>query len=208
MDKQRSIQIFQELVNNTNLQLSQLNSYLNEAYSSPDMYYNQWEVDNLRNENNSLNSRINDLQNMVNDLQNQNQNLVNQVNSGSASNSAEVDALRMLVSSLTSDKDYLNSQLMMKDQNIADAESRYSQKNEEVNSLLTSIGDKQNEISNLTNQLVEASNNINSLNIEIGVLNQKMQELQTSIENAKSKIESELNEAISDIDAALDDVVK
>ena len=182
------IQILQDIVNNQNNLVSSLNSYISEAQNAPSESFDKGYIDGLNSQLNGLNFR-------VNELQNENQNLMNQVNSNNSGAGAEIDALRGVIDSVSTHRDFLQSQVGERDARIVDLEGQANYKSEELQRAMESISSQQADIANLNSKL----------NDEINITNQ-VATFHHTLEDAKSKIEAELKEAIDDIDAVLDRV--
>ena len=191
MNTQRFISALQELINN---QMASYNSCDQQAYQ------------NLQNENSILNSRIGDMTNTINQLQNDNFNLNNQTPSNNTS--GEVDSLRNLVSALTSDKDYLQSQIASKEQQLVDANSALSNKDLQMGSSLATISSLQEQVTDLNNKLSEALVALDQKQAEVVTVSDRAASLQAAVNIVKSKVAAELEEALHDIDEALDENIK
>ena len=206
MDTQRFIQVLQELINNQNTIVSSANSYLYEAQMNSYNSCDQQAYQNLQNENSNLNSRVQDMTNTINQLQNDNFNLNTLVSSNNTS--GEVDSLRNLVSALTSDKDYLQSQIASKEQQLADVNSALSNKDIQMSSSLATISSLQEQVTDLNNKLSEALAALDQKQIEVVTVSDRAASLQAAVNIVKSKVAAELEEALRDIDEALDENIK
>lgn len=206
MDTQRFIQVLQELINNQNTLVSSANSYLYEAQMTSYNSCDQQAYQNLQNENSNLNSRIQDMTNTISQLQNDNFNLNNRAYSNNTS--GEVDSLRNLVSALTSDKDYLQSQMASKEQQLADANSTLSNKDLQMGSSLAMISSLQEQVTDLNNKLSEALATLDQKQAELVTASDRAASLQAAVNTVKSKVAAELEEALHDIDQALDENIK
>ncbi len=208
MDNNRFIQILQEISNSQNSFIYSLNNYINEVQSSGWNQYDPSYVQNLQNENNSLNGRLNELTNTVGQLQNEIMNLQSQISTNSYSSSGELDSLRALVSSLTNDKDYLQTQLNGRDAQVNDLtnsvlnlQSTIDYNNSNVNNLNTTVAE-------LNNKLNEAYGVISQKQAEYDALAQKSDSFRSVIDQLKTKVADELDEAQRDIDQALEEASK
>ena len=206
MNTQRFISALQELINNQNNIVSSANSYLYEAQMASYNSCDQQAYQNLQNENSILNSRIGDMTNTINQLQNDNFNLNNQTPSNNTS--GEVDSLRNLVSALTSDKDYLQSQIASKEQQLVDANSALSNKDLQMGSSLATISSLQEQVTDLNNKLSEALVALDQKQAEVVTVSDRAASLQAAVNIVKSKVAAELEEALHDIDEALDENIK
>lgn len=193
------IQILQDIVNNQNNLVSSLNSYISEAQNSPSGVYTQSDIDGFVNQVNALNFRINE-------LQNENQNLVNQVNSNNQGAGAELEALRGVVDSVSSHRDFLQSQVGERDARVAELEGQVNYKSEELQRAMETISTQQADIANLNGKLNDEININYEKQSQIDALTNQVATFHHTLEDAKSKIEAELKEAIDDIDAVLDRV--
>ena len=199
MENYRIVQILQDIVSNQNNLISNLNSYISEAQNSPSMGYSQSDMDGLSNQVNGLNFRINE-------LQNENQNLMNQVNYINSGSGAEIDALRGVIDSVSTHRDFLQSQVGERDVKIAELESQVNIKSEELQRAMESISTQQADIANLNSKLNDEINISSEKQSQIDALSNQVATFHHTLEDAKSKIEAELKEAIDDIDAVLDRV--
>ncbi len=199
MDNYRIVQILQDIVNNQNNLVSSLNNYISEAQNSPSGGYSQSDYDGWMNQMNSLNFRINE-------LQNENQNLVNQVNSNNSGSGAELDALRGVVDSVSTHRDFLQSQVGERDARIVDLENQLNLKSQELQHAMESISIQQSDIAGLNTKLNDEININHEKQSQIDALTQQVATFHHTLEDAKNKIEAELKEAIDDIDAVLDRV--
>lgn len=207
MNSQRFIQVLQELINNQNSLVSSANSYLYEAQMSSYNSYDQQAYQSLQNENSDLNRRINDMSYVIQQLQNDNYNLTNNVNSAVAS-TAELDSLRNLVNALTSDKDYLQSQLSFKDQQITETNSVLSNKDSQLGEAMSTISALQSSIAELNSKLSDALASLDQKQADYMSANDRAASLQAAVDIVKSKVAAELQEAMKDIDQALDENIK
>jgi chromosome segregation ATPase len=199
MDNYRMVQILQDIVNNQNNLVSSLNSYISEAQNSPSGGYTQSDIDGFMNQVNGLNFRINE-------LQNENQNLMNQVNSNNIGAGAEMDALRGVIDSVSTHRDFLQSQVGGRDARIVELEGQVNHKSEELQRAIESISTQQMDIASLNGKLNDEINMNNEKQSQIDALSHQVATFHDTLEDAKTKIEAELKEAISDIDAVLDRV--
>ena len=199
MENYRIVQILQDIVSNQNNLVSSLNSYISEAQNSPAMGYSQSDIDGLSNQINGLNFRINE-------LQNENQNLMNQVNSNNVGAGAEIDALRGVIDSVSTHRDFLQSQVGERDARIVELEGQVNHKSEELHRAMESISTQQADIANLNSKLNDEINASSEKQSQIDALTNQVATFHHTLEDAKSKIEAELKEAIDDIDAVLDRV--
>lgn len=193
------IQILQDIVNNQNNLVTSLNSYISEAQTSVAGAYTQSDIDGFVNQVNALNFRINE-------LQNENQNLANQVNSNNIGSGAEIDALRGVVDSVSSHRDFLQSQVVERDARIVELEGQVNHKSEELQRAMESISTQQADIASLNGKLNDEININHEKQSQIDALTNQVATFHNTLEDAKSKIEAELKEAIDDIDAVLDRV--
>lgn len=208
MDNYRFIQILQEISNSQNGFISSLNNYINEVQSSGSTYYDPVYVQNLQNENTNLSFRVNELTTNIGQLQGDVQLLQSQIASNSYNTSAELDTLRSLVASLTNDKDYLQSQLNARDQQVNDLTNSTLNLQMTIDSYLTTINDLNNNIANLNTQLNEAYGVVSQKQTEQDALAQQNEIFRLKLEQLKAKVASELDEAQRDIDEALDEASK
>jgi chromosome segregation ATPase len=199
MDNYRMVQILQDIVNNQNNLVSSLNSYISEAQNAPAESFDKGYID-------GLNSQINGLNFRVNELQNENQNLMNQVNSNNSGAGAEIDALRGVIDSVSTHRDFLQSQVGERDARIAELEGQANHKSEELQRAMESISTQQADIANLNSKLNDEININHEKQSQIDALSEQVASFHHTLEDAKSKIEAELKEAIDDIDAVLDRV--
>ena len=206
MNTQRFIQVLQELINNQNTLISSANSYLYETQMNSYNSYDQQAYQNLQNENYYLNNRIQDMTNTINQLQNDNFNLNNLASSNNTS--GEVDSLRNLVSALTNDKDYLQSQIASKEQQLVDANNALSNKDLQMGSSLATISSLQEQVTDLNNKLSEALATLDQKQAEVVTVSDRAASLQAAVNVVKSKVAAELQEALQDIDEALDENIK
>lgn len=204
MDNYRITQILQELINAHNGVVSNLNNYLCEAQNNPTPTYDVNYVQNLQNDNQNLTNRVNELSNTVNQLQNDLQHSYNNSNNSGA----ELESLRNLVSAVTSDRDYLQGQVAAKDQQINDLNNSYANHYTTVDGLNNTISNLNSQVTDLNNKLTEAYGVVAQKQAECDELLRKEESLRGSLEQVKSKVASELDEALRDIDQALDEVGK
>jgi chromosome segregation ATPase len=207
MDNNRFIQILQELINQQNSSVSSLNQFLQEAQNSNYLSYSESEYQNLQISNTNLQAQINDLNGTIASLQTNYQNLLNTFNSGSESQSAEIDALRNLLTAVTAERDSLVQQLEQKNQTILSLTQETNSKSEQLLVSSDSVSEYQSQITELNKKLTDALNLVDAKNSELLTLENKVSLLQVALAKAKERIEAELEEAKSDIDAALEDVV-
>jgi len=207
MDNNRFLQILQETINSQNSIISSLNSYVHEVYTSPNNGYDQYFVSSLQSEVSNANSRINDLTNTLAQLQNDNQNLAAQLsNQNSSSQSYELESLRNLVSSLTNDKDYVQSTLTSRDQQINDLNNTINGLNAQYSSSFEVVNALNSQISELNVKLSELHTIITQKQTEIDALISRESDIKSSLQSVKAKVALELGEALQDIDAAIDEV--
>ena len=209
MDTQRFIQVLQELINSQNNIVSSLNSYIGEAqaasFSSCDIAVYQA----LQEENNNLNSRINELATTNNQLQNDIFNLHTQIDSGTASSNAEIDSLRNLVSALTNDKDYLQSVVNSRDHDLDELRNfTLTGKDFQINELSTNVSNLQTQVTELNSRLSEAFLTLEQKQAELNAANEKVAALQNSVNTVKQRVAAELEEALHDIDQAIDENIR
>lgn len=207
MNSQRFIQVLQELINNQNSLVSSANSYLYEAQMSSYNSYDQQAYQTLQNENADLNRRVNDMSYVIQQLQNDNYNLLNSNNNSSA-NSAEIESLRNLVNTLTSDKDYIQSQLSAKEQQVADMNNNLSSKDAQLGEAMLTISTLQSNVADLNNKLSEALVSLDQKQAEYVSASDRAASLQAAVDVVKNKVAAELQEAMRDIDQALDENIK
>ena len=134
MDHYRFVQILQELLNSQNSTINTLNSFLQEAQSSSYSSYSESDYNALLEQNNNLKDQVAGFNNTISGLQSSYENLISQLNSGSASQSAEISALRNLLDAVTAERDSLSLQVGEKDTTISKLESRLSEKESTISS--------------------------------------------------------------------------
>jgi chromosome segregation ATPase len=205
MDNYRITQILQELINNQNSVVSNLNNYLSEAQNSSwAPSYDSSYVQNIQNENQNLSNRVNELSNTVSQLQNDLQNSYN----NSSNSGAELESLRNLVTAVTGDRDYLQGQVASKDQQINELNNSYASHYSTVDGLNATINGLNSQVTDLNNKLNEAYGVIAQKQSEYDEMARKEEGFRNSLQQLKSKVASELDEALQDIDQALDEAGK
>jgi len=206
MDHFRFIQILQELLNSQNNTVLALNSFIQEAQMSNYSSYSESDYTNLQNYNITLQNQINEVSNSLARLQDDYQSLLNQVNTGSASQNAEVSALRSLLEAVTVERDSLQSQISDRDSAIVSLQSRLNDNLSSFSDYTDKTSEYQSQITELNNKLTEALNTVHAKNNELLDLESKVESLKSALSKAKEAIASELEEAKSDIDTVLDSV--
>lgn len=142
--------------------------------------------------------------NSVTQLQNDLQNSYN----NSSNSGAELESLRNLVSAVTADRDYLQGQVASKDQQINDLNNSYAGYYSTVDGLNATISNLNIQVTELNGKLNEVYGVVAQKQAECDELLRKEQGFRESLGQIKSKVASELDEALHDIDQALDEVGK
>lgn len=201
MDTYRTIQILQELVNAKNGELLQLNSYLAEAQNSSwNNTVTQQEYQNVVNEKDMAWTRVNDLQNQLTSLQ---QNMA--FLSTSTTTSAELEATNTLLAAVKSERDFLQSVLATKENDIVNITT-------EKESIQAILNESQKTLADLNIISAEYNNKIAELGADLSKAIQENKSLQTEITNLeqkletiKNKIRAEVEEAANEIEEVLDE---
>jgi len=201
MDTYRTIQILQELVNAKNSELLQLNSYLAEAQNSSwNNTVTQQEYQNVVNEKDMAWMRVNDLQNQLTSLQ-QNMTFL----TTSTTTSAELEATNTLLAAVKSERDFLQSVLATKENDIVNITT-------EKESIQAILNESQKTLADLNIISAEYNNKIAELGADLSKAIQENKSLQTEITNLeqkletiKNKIRAEVEEATNEIEEVLDE---
>lgn len=206
MDNYRFSQILRELIEAQNNTISTLNFYLQDVQNSNFTSYSESDYNVLQEQNNNLQDQIKSLNDSINGLQSSYESLLGQMNSGSASQNAEIEALRNLLEAVSVERDSIIQQAQQKDNQISSLEGRLSEKDIVIDNLNNGVSDYQSKISDLNSKLTSALNEVDSKNKELLVLEEKVSSLQETLARVKAKISEELEEAKSDIEEVLDTV--
>ena len=210
MDKYRITQILQELVNEENNRLAKLNELLVEAINSPDNNYYAAAYQNLQNEWSQFSQRNAQLEGEINSLRNDYQKiadtLANDEASDAARGNAEADALRALADSLRSDRDNLQNTINSNGTRIFELEAQVTEKQNGLDYTNNVISELQAQVTELNNKVSELLNDVNAKQLKIDELADTTDEVKAALDAAKSKIKAEMEEAMAEIDQAIDEI--
>ena len=210
MDTYRITQILQELVNEENNRLAKLNDLLQEAINNPSHGYNTGDYQQLEERIRQLSDRNAQLEGEINGLRGDYERIVSELANDEANDSArgnaEVDALRALADSLRSDRDNLQNTINSNGTRIFELEAQVTEKQNGLDYTNNVISELQAQVTELNNKVSELLNDVNAKQLKIDELADTTDEVKAALDAAKSKIKAEMEEAMAEIDQAIDEI--
>ena len=210
MDTYRITQILQELVNEENNRLAKLNDLLQEAINNPGHGYNTGDYQQLEERIRQLSDRNAQLEGEINGLRGDYERIVNELANDEANDSArgnaEVDALRALADSLRSDRDNLQNTINSNGTRIFELEAQVTEKQNGLDYTNNVISELQAQVTELNNKVSELLGEVSAKQLKIEELADTTDEVKAALDAAKSKIKAEMEEAMAEIDQAIDEI--
>ena len=210
MDTYRITQILQDLVNEENGRLSKLNEFLQEAINNPGHGYNTGDYQALEDRNRNLGDRNAQLEGEINGLRSDYERIVaelaNDEANDSARGNAEIDALRALCDSIRSDRDNLQNTINSNVTRVFELETQIVEKQNGLDYTNSVISDLQSQVTELNAKVSELLGEVNAKQLKIDELADTTEEVKAALVAAKSKVRAEMEEAMAEIDQAIDEV--
>lgn len=212
MDSNRITQILQDLVSEENNRLAKLNEFLQEAINNPGPNITIAEHEALENRIIELEGQNSQLQEEIGRLQTEceriSTELANENLDDEARTNAEIDALRALSDSLRASRDNLQSIVESNEARIQEMQSQAMAKQISLDFANESVSNLQTQVTELNNKVSELLGEVNAKQLKIEELSDTTDEVKAALDVAKSKIKSEMEEALAEIEGALDDLGK
>lgn len=210
MDTYRITQILQELVNEENSRLSKLNEFLQEAINNPSHGYNTGDYQQLEERIRQLSDRNAHLENEINGLRADYERIVAELANDEANDAvrsnAEIDALRALCDSLRSDRDNLQGTIDSNGSRVSELEAQVTEKQNGLDYTNNVISELQAQVTELNNKVSELLGEVSAKQLKIEELADTTDEVKAALDSAKSKIKAEMEEAMAEIDQAIDEI--
>lgn len=212
MNSNRITQIFQDLISEENSRLIKLNEFLQEAISNPGPDITVAELQTLGNRIVELEGQNSNLQEEIKNLQIEceriSTELANENLDDEARTNAEINALRALSDSLRASRDNLQLVVQSNETHIQELQSQIIAKQINLDSANEAVSDLQSRVTELNNKVSELLGEVNAKQLKIEELSDTTDEVKAALDVAKSKIKSEMEEALAEIEGALDDLGK
>jgi hypothetical protein len=212
MDSNRITQILQDLVTEENNRLAKLNEFLQEAINNPGPNITTAQHEALQNRIIELEDQNSHLQGEIGRLQAECERISTELAEENlddeARTNAEIDALRALSDSLRTSRDNLQTIVDSNEVRIQELQSQIIAKQINLDSTNETVSNLQAQVTELNNKVSELLGEVNAKQLKIEELSDTTDEVKAALDVAKSKIKSEMEEALAEIEGALDDLSK